>query len=405
MKKQKASFQNGVNNTKTYIINRLFDGNLALAKRMAIMLALTALFFSGIFGFQLFKAHMMKKYMSAMVPIETVSANPAKVELWQPKLQASGSLRAIQGVDVTTELAGLVRNIRFIPGQKIKKGDILVELNADSDIAHLNSLQATVELAAITYNRDKIQYEEQAVSRATVDADLADLTSKQAQVLEQMAIVAKKMITAPFNGRLGICAINEGQYINPGDKIVTLQEVDPIYVDFYIPQQSIIQLAVGKPVVITSDGYPGQSFQGKITAIDPKVDPTTRNVHVQATLCNANGELLPGMFVSVEIHTDAPKGYLTLPQAAIGYNSYGEIVYILVPAEKKDKKGKPIFIATQTFVTLGDTRGDQVAVLKGIKEGDLIVTSGQLKLKNGSQVVINNSVLPENDPKPIIVDE
>ena len=371
--------------------------------RMLIMLVAVGVVFGGIFGYQAFKARMMKKYMSSgQMPPVTVSALKAASEDWQPQLKAVGSLRAVRGVDVTCEIAGLVRSVHFKSGDEAEAGQILVQLNADSDIAQLHSLEAAAELAQTVYERDKKQFAAQAISRATLDSDAADLKGKQSQVAQQAALVDKKTIHAPFAGRLGISPVNRGQYLNPGDKIVTLQSLDSIYVDFYLPQKELSRVSPGQTVVAFTDAYPGRTFSGKISAVNPKVDPQTRNVQIEATLQNSRHELLPGMYASVAVRAGAVQRYLTLPRTAVTFNPYGETVYI-VEETGKGPDGKPARTAKQTFVTMGPTRGDQVAILKGIREGDLVVTSGQLKLKGGSPVVISNKVQPSSDaaPKPV----
>lgn len=374
-------------------------------KRMMIMLAVVTVIFGGIFAYKAVVGVFIKKYMLANSnPLITISAMPAVYDSWQPQLKASGGLVPVLGVDVTTEIAGLIRTVAFTPGSTVKKDDLLVQLNADSDVAHLNSLQAIADLANTTYNRDKEQFAIKAVSQAILDADAADLRSKQAQVNEQAAIVAKKTIRAPFAGTLGIAYVNPGQYVNPGDKLVTLQSLDPIYVDFYIPQQALPQVSVKQKINMTTDTYPGKTFPGVITTIEPKVDTTTRNVKVEATVANPKNLLLPGMFATVEVDTGTPIRYLTLPKTAVAYNPYGDIVY-LVEKKGTNDQGEPELTVKQVFVTVGPTRGDQVAIIKGIKEGDTVVTSGQLKLKNGSRVVINNKVVPSNNPNPTPVDE
>lgn len=394
-----------------------------MTKRMIYMLIGVGILFGLIFGYTAFKSYMMKKYMTAGgVPPVTVTTIEAKNLSWQPKLKASGSLRAIKGVNVTTEIAGLVRTIQFTAGTDVKEGELLVKLNDDPEVAQLNALKAAADIAKITYDRDKAQYEVQAISKQTLDNDEATLRGAVAQVNQQKAVVAKKIILAPFSGRLGISYVNPGQYLNPGDKIVTLQTLDPIYVDFYLPQQALKQISKGQNVILTSDSFSGQTFTGKISTISPLIDVATRNIQVEAIVNNPKHQLLPGMFASVEIETGKPISYLTLPQTAISYNPYGEIAYIVKEKtetenddkdkkkvkdkkKNKDKDNTSTLIAHQTFVTVGDSRGDQVAVLKGINEGDIVVTSGQLKLKNGSTVIINNTVVPSNNPSPQIVDE
>lgn len=376
-----------------------------MKKPMFIMLIIVGTIFGLIFSYQAFKSYMIKKALSGnFIPTSTVSTMKVQSLPWQPKIKASGSLRAVRGVDVTTQLAGMVSQILFTPGTSVKQGTLLVKLNDDVEVAQLQSLEASLTLARITYDRNKGLLAANAASQQTLDNNTGNLKSLMAQVAEQKAVVAKKNIRAPFSGRLGICYINPGQYLNPGDKIVSLQTMDPIYVDFFVPQQHLVQLKQGQTVTLTSDTFPGITFTGKITTIDPKVDPATRNIAVEATICNPKHALFPGMFAAVEVGTGKPVRYLTVPQTAISFNPYGEIVYI-VKEKGKDKNGKPNLIATQSFVTVGESRGDQITVLKGLKEGDIVVTSGQLKLKNGSPVSINNSIKVGNNPAPKIVDE
>jgi len=376
-----------------------------MKKRMLIMLAIVGLLFGGIFGFQIFKMQMIKKSMaSQQIPPSTVSTIRATVQPWQPELKAVGTLRAVRGVDVTNEITGLVRSIHFKSGETVKSGQILVQLNADSDIAQLQASEAAAELAETIFERDKKQFAVRAVSQAVLDADQADLKSKRAIVAEQAANVAKKSIRAPFAGRLGITTVNPGQYLNPGDKIVTLQFLDNLYADFFLPQQELANLSLGQKVILTSDSYPGRTFTGKITSINPKVDPETRNFQIEASIANPGQLLLPGMFASVQVQAGEVKKYLTVPQTAVAFNPYGETVFVVQEGEK-GPDGKPGLIAKQVFVTTGATRGDQVAILKGIKEGDTVVSAGQLKLKNGSPVVINNKIIPTNDKAPKPVDE
>jgi len=331
-------------------------------------------------------------------PPVVVTAMKAAKQEWQPQLNAVGSLRAIRGVDVTSEIAGLVREIRFKSGDEVKSGAVLIQLNADSDLAQLASLKAAADLAQVTLTRDRVQLEAEAISQAQVDSDEADLKSKRAQAASQQATVDKKTIRAPFSGRLGITLVNPGQYLNPGDKVVTLQTIDPIYMDFNLPQQQISGVSVGQPVTVLSDAYGGQAFGGKVTAIDAKVDSATRNVQIEATVANPKRLLLPGMFGRAAVDSGEKKAYVTIPQTAITYNPYGATVF--VTADKKDAKGNPQVQAQQVFITPGPTRGDQVAILKGVSEGTTVVTSGQLKLKNGTPLRVDNSVQPLNDQSP-----
>jgi membrane fusion protein (multidrug efflux system) len=375
-----------------------------MKKAMMWMLIIVIILFGAIFGFKQFKSVMQDRYMkSHSSPVVYVSAIKVTNLPWQPQLTATGNIRAITGVNVTTELAGMVRLIAFTPGSTVKKDQLLAQLDIAPDTAQLHVYQANAELARITYNRDKAQYSVKAVSKQQLDSDQANLQSTEAQVAEQLAIIEQKTIRAPFDGRVGICLINPGQYLKPGDTVTMLQTLDPIYVDFYIPQQSIFQLEQDQNVNVAIDTLPDKIFPGKISTINPGVDTNVRNVEVEATLPNPDGLLTPGMFSSVTIHTGKPKNYLTLPISAISFNPYGEVIYI-IKQTGKDKEGKPILIAKQRFVTTGEKRGDQITILSGANEGDWIVTSGQLKLKNGSKVIVNNTVSPTDDPSPHPID-
>src|SRR5215470_16894764 len=372
-----------------------------MKKRTIIMLVIVGVLLGGIVGFNWFKGYMMQKYMaSAPVPAATVSAMMADYQQWQPQLSAVGTLRAVRGVDVTTEVAGLVRSVNFKSGDETTAGQLLAQLNIDSDVAQLRSLQAAADLAQTVYDRDSAQFDIEAIPKAQVDADAADLKSKRAQVAQQQALIEKKTIRAPFAGKLGITTVNPGQYLNPGDKLVTLQTIDPIYVDFFLPQQQVPQIAIGQKVNISTDAYKGTNFEGKVNAINPKVDTNTRNVMIEATIPNAKRLLLPGMFATVKVNSGDEQRYLTLPQTAITYNPYGDTVFVVKESDKKDAKGNAVLTAQQVFVTTGPTRGDQVAILKGVEPGAQVVTSGQVKLKNGSPVAINNAVIPTDNPSP-----
>jgi membrane fusion protein, multidrug efflux system len=331
---------------------------------------------------------------------QTVSATKVEALEWQPQLSAVGTLSAVRGVDLSSEIAGLVRQVAFKSGQDVPAGQLLVQLNADADIAQLHALEAAAELSATVLARDQAQLAAQAISQAQVDGDVADLKSKRALVAQQAATVAKKSIRAPFAGKLGITTVNPGQYLNTGDKIVTLQTIDPIYIDFFLPQQQIASLSVGQVLSLSNDAYAGKTFPGKITAISPKIDPATRNVQVEATVANPKRQILPGMFANVRVDVGEKKRYLTLPQTAITYNPYGSTVFVLKAGETKDEKGNVPLTAQQVFVTTGVTRGDQVAILSGLQAGQQVVTSGQLKLKNGTAVVVDNTVQPANSPNP-----
>jgi membrane fusion protein (multidrug efflux system) len=345
-----------------------------------------------------FGGMFMKQMAAASKAPQVVSTTIAKSADWQIQTSAVGSLRAVHGVDITTELAGLVRAIHFKSGDEVKSGQVLVELNTDADLATLHSLQANADLSKVVLNRDKQQRAVDAIAQAQVDNDDADVKSKLAQVASQQATIDKKIIRAPFPGKLGISTVNPGQYINPGDKIVTLQSIDPIYIDFTMPQQALANVRVGQVVSVTTDTYPGVTFQGKMSAIDPKIDTATRNVSLEATLPNPKEQLYPGMFGHVMVANGGEQHYITLPQTAITYNAYGSTVFVVQASKAAD--GKENLTAQQVFVTTGPVRGDQVAILKGLKEGDQVVTTGQLKLFNGAPMVVDNSMPPADDQNP-----
>lgn len=369
------------------------------------MLLIVGVLFGALFAYKGVNALLMKWFISSQsAPVATVSSTKAAYSTWTPELKAVGSASAVLGVNVTAQLGGMVQTINFKNGDTVTKGTVLVQQNADPNIALLHSLEANAELARITYERDKKQFKIKAISKQQLDSDLQNWKSLIAQVAQQSAIVQQLTITAPFDGRLGISTVNPGQYLNPGDTVVTLQSLDPIYVDFYLPQQALAQLSVGQAVTATIDTYTGVEFKGKITTINPIVDTSTRNVEVEATFENPDKLMLPGMFSNVVINTNQSQQLLTLPQTAVVFNPYGDIAYV-VTEKGKDKKNQPILAVKQVFVTTGDTRGDQVAVLTGLKEGDEVVTSGQLKLRNGSIVAINNTVQPSNSATPVLSNE
>ena len=372
-----------------------------LKRRMTIMLCGVFLLLGLIFAFNQLKTFMIKYFISGMgLPPATVSTMVIATSEWQPKLTSVGNVRAFRGVELSTELGGLVQTVPVKSGQDVKEGELLIKLNDSSDVAQLNSLKAMADLAKVINERDRQQLAIQAISKNVFDTSAADAKSKQAQVEQQTALVAKKNLKAPFSGRVGIVSINPGQYVNPGDKLLTLQTLDPIFVDFNLPQNNAEQVQVGQEVVVTTDAFKDASFTGKITAVSPKVDTNTRNIQVEAKLANPDKKILPGMFANVNIKLGDQVKYLTLPQTAVTYNPYGSTVFIAKPTGKKDKQGNPALEAQQIFVTTGSTRGDQVAILKGVDEGATIVTSGQLKLKNGTPLIINNKVQPANSPDP-----
>jgi membrane fusion protein, multidrug efflux system len=321
---------------------------------------------------------------------QTVSTIIAASASWQSYTEALGSARAIRGADLAAQASGVVDKIHIESGTEVPAGTVLLTLRPNDDPAKLAQLEAQAELAAITLKRDEEQLAARAISQATVDTDVSSLKSARAQVVAQQALIEEKTVRAPFAGSLGIRQVDEGQYLSAGTTVVTLQALDPMFVDFYIPQQTLNHVNVGQSVSATVDAYPGRIFKGKITSINSKVDSASRNVQARGSFANADRKLIPGMYATVEIGNGDAAGHITLPQSAITYNPYGNTVYIVL------KNGT----VQQRFVKLGDTRGDQVAVLTGVAAGDEVVTAGQLKLRNGSPVHVDNKVLPTNDPSP-----
>jgi membrane fusion protein, multidrug efflux system len=394
---------------------------------IGVVLAMVAVI-GGIWWYNV--SQKLAAYKAMGTPKQSVTAMKAESQEWRQQVTAVGSLHAVRGADLSTEVAGVVESIHFESGADVKAGTLLVQLRADDDIGRLESLKANAELAQLNYERAVKQLDAQAISKAELDTQKATARSAKAQVAEQQAIVDKKRIRAPFNGHIGIRNADPGQYLAAGSKVVTLQTLDPIHVDFFLPQQQLAGLRVGQTVSAVSDTYPSQKFAGRITAIDPKVDTDTRNVQVRATLQNPKRLLLPGMYVNMQVDLGKPQSYITLPNTALTYNPYGTAAYVITtrakfeqdaqkeaaangetPPEKTeeqkaaDKAAANDPVVRQVFVTTGPTRGDQVAILKGIAVGEQVVTSGQLKLKNGTPIVINNKVLPANDPDPKPVEQ
>jgi membrane fusion protein (multidrug efflux system) len=369
--------------------------NGLMKRRLIIVVLVVGVMLGLLIGWHLLVGHFIAQALAKnSLPPQTVTTMVAGYSDWQPEITAVGSLRAVRGVDITTEVTGIVRSVDFHSGDDAKRGQVLVRLNADADIATLHSLEAIAELAGTVYTRDKVQFEAQAISQAQLDGDAADLKNKQAQAAAQAALVEKKILRAPFDGRLGITTVNPGQYLNTGDKVVTLQELDPVYVDFRLPQEQLAKVPTGLTVRLNLDALPGQDFTGKITALDPLVDSASRNFQAEATIPNPEHRLMPGMYVRVAVLAGDVQKFLTLPQTSITYNPYGATVFLAV-AQPDGKH-----LAKQVFVTTGATRGDQTTILTGIKAGDTVVTSGQLKLKNGTPLDISTADQPSNAVNP-----
>ena len=369
-------------------------------KRMIIMLIIAGVIVGGVVAFQGFKNTMIAKSIKGQAnPPQTVSTTIAEDSVWQPTVEALGSFRASKQASLSAEVSGLVTSIQFNSGQKVRAGQTLVELNPAPLKAQLAQFEAQAALAELNLKRDEAQLKVQAISQSAVDTDRATLKSTQAIVAAQKALIAQKTISAPFSGQLGIRQVNLGQYLAPGTAVVTLQDLDPMDIDFAVPQSQIDLVRVGMPARIESSAVPGQSFTGRVTAIEPQLDPATLNLTVRARLANPDNTLLPGTFATVRLTQGQPARYVTLPNAAVTYNPYGATVFI-VTGSSKGVGGTPGLAVEQRFITTGLTRGDQVAILKGVNAGETVVTAGQLKLRNGSLVMENNSVQPSDNPNP-----
>ena len=366
-----------------------------------IMALLLAVVLGGLYGFNRFREHAITTFFANNKPPPAqISAVEVKTEAVPRFAPAIGSLAAVHQVTINPEIGGRVVKIFFEPGATVKAGDPLVQLNDAPERGDLASYEAQARLAEIEVQRSSQLAQRQFASRETLDQRQSQLDQARAMILKTEALIAQKLIRAPFAGKLGISTVNPGQYLNAGDKIVTLQTIDPIFIDFNLPQQQLPLMGIGQKVTLTTDAYKGVTFEGRVNAINPKVDTNTRNVQIEATIPNAKRQLLPGMFANVKVASGDEQRYLTLPQTAITYNPYGSTVFVVKASDKKDDKGNEVLTAQQVFVTAGPTRGDQVAILKGVEPGAQVVTSGQVKLKNGMPVKINNAVQPSDNPNP-----
>ncbi len=362
-----------------------------MRRRLVIVLVSMGVVLGAVVAWNHIKAHFIAQFMAknASMP-QTVSTAVVHYSTWQPHITSVGSLRAVHGVEVSPQVAGMVVSVDFTSGSYAHAGQALVHLNDTPEVAQLRSLQATAHYDWLTYQRDVSQYKAQAIGKAVLDAATANWKSAEAQRKAEAALIAELTIRAPFNGRLGITTVNPGQYLQAGAAVTALESLDPIYVDFKLPQIDLSRVRVGQTVHVTTSAFPGSVFTGRVTSIDSEVDPATRNFEAEATIANPQRRLMPGMFVDAAVQSGAPRHYLTLPQTAISYNPYGDTVFVV----KRGAKSAAKPTVRQVFVTLGPTRGDQVAVLKGLSAGEQIVTSGEMKLKNGTPITVSNSVRP-----------
>jgi membrane fusion protein (multidrug efflux system) len=370
-----------------------------MAKRMILMVVLMTIFITvlGFVKFRQFQA-MAGEFAAMQPPPDAVTTIVAAREEWPATLNSIGTVAAVQGVTVSADLPGVVDRIAFDSGKTVQKGDILVQLSTRQEQAQLAGAESQLQLARVNFERMQGLVQQDAVSRAEYDAAAAEHKQAEARLGEIRATIERKTIRAPFSGLLGIRQVNLGQYLTGGDPVVPLQSVDPVYVNFGVPQQEASQMRTGRSVRVSVGELADNEFTGRVSAIDSVVDQTTRNVQVQATLANPGGKLRPGMFVQAQVMLGAGRQVVALPASAISYAPYGDSVFVV--SDMKNPQGQTYRGVRQQVVKLGDARGDQIAVLSGLNPGEEIVSSGVFKLRNGAPVQVNNTVQPGNSRSP-----
>jgi membrane fusion protein (multidrug efflux system) len=369
-----------------------------MAKRLILVLGVMAVLITAL-GFAKFRQIESAVHAGAFQPPpEAVTSIVTQREQWPASMTAIGTIEAVHGVMVSADLPGTVARINFDSGKPVREGEILVELDTRQERAQLASLEAQRDLAKVNFGRMQELVNAGVISRMDYDQATAQQKATEANVAEIRATIDRKTIRAPFSGILGIRKVNLGQYLPAGSPVVSNQSLNPIYVNVGVPQQAAAQVHVGRNLRVTTEDVAGKVFAGSVTAIDSEVDPTTRNIQVQATLSNPEGKLRPGMFVQVEMPLGASRSVIALPASAINYAPYGDSVFVIT--DLKDPKGKTYRGVRQQFVKVEGARGDQVGVISGLKPGEEVVTSGVFKLRNGAAVQVNNKVQPGNSPAP-----
>lgn len=365
-----------------------------LLRRMFVMLGAVILVVLALAAYKGYSIYQQVQMFSAPQPAISVSAAVADEQPWQSRLPAIGTLKAFQGVDLTAEVQGTVQQVLFQSGEKVSLGQPLLQLDSQVEQAILATALAVRNLAQVEFQRGKNLAVKQAISKSEFDRLNAELLKAEASVAQLQASLDKKRILAPFAGTIGIRQVDVGDYLSPGNSVATLQDLSKLYVDFFLPEQTVPLLALGQRVRLNVAAYPGEVFEGEISAINPKVEETTRNLQVRAMLPNPEGKLLPGMFANLDVLLPGEKPVIVVPETAITYTLYGNSVYVI--GEKKDEKGTVVkddkgqaqLLVERRFVETGERRDGQVVVLKGLKAGEQVVTAGQLKLDNGAHVSI-----------------
>lgn len=365
-----------------------------LLRRMLIMLGVVALVVLALAAYKGWSIYQQVQQFSQPQPAISVAAEPAVERPWQGRLPAIGTLKAFQGIDLTVEVGGIVREVLFSSGEKVARDQPLLQMDSEVERAILATSEAERGLARVEFERGRSLVSRQNISKSAFDTLSAELQKANASVAQLQAQLAKKRILAPFAGTIGIRQVDLGDYLAPGTAIATLQDLSKLYVDFFLPEQVVPQLTVGERVRFSVTAYPGEVFEGKIAAINPKVEETTRNVQVRAQLDNPDDKLLPGMFANLEVLLPGERRRVVVPETAITYTLYGNSVYLI--EEQKDSEGQPVkdpqgqpqLVVQRRFVETGERREGQVVIIEGLQAGERIVTAGQLKLDNGAHVTL-----------------
>jgi len=378
-----------------------------LRRRMLIMLGVVLLIVLILAGYKAFSIYTMIQGFSAPKPPISVAVATATERPWQARLPTVGTLKALQGVDLSLETDGTVVDLQFESGQKVKAGQPLLRLDSAVESALLETALADLGLAQLDYGRGSQLVGSQAISKGEFDRLSAVLKKSKATVNQLKAALGKKSIVAPFSGTIGIRQVDVGDYLASGTMIATLQDLSSLYVDFFVPEQSVPKIAIGQPVEIIVAAYPSQTFPGTISAINPKLENSTRNMQVRATLANPDGKLLPGMFANLQVMLPNPRPSIVVPESAITYTLYGNSLYVVAEKKtedgtpEKDDKGQPVLIAERRFIETGERRDGQVVISKGLRSGEKVVTAGQIKLDNGAHIAISDDkTLAEKNSQP-----
>ncbi|CDF92954.1 MULTISPECIES: efflux RND transporter periplasmic adaptor subunit [unclassified Pseudomonas] len=379
-----------------------------LRRRMLIMLGVVLLVVLLLGGYKGFSIYQQIQSFSVPKPPIGVAVASATDQPWQSRLPTVGSLKALQGVDLSLEIAGTVQKVLFQSGQKVKAGQPLLQLDSEVENALLETAEADLGLSQLDFGRGRQLVGSQAISKGEFDRLSAQLKKNQATVNQLKASLDKKRIVAPFSGTIGIRQVDVGDYLASGTVIATLQDLSSLYVDFYVPEQTVPRLAVAQPVNVGVSAYPGQTFVGAISAINPKVEDSTRNVLVRATLANPDGKLLPGMFANLQVILPEVAAGIVVPESAVTYTLYGNSMYVVTQKKtadgnvEKDDKGQPVLIVERRFVETGERRDGLVLVTKGVQSGEQVVIAGQIKLDNGTHIAISDdkTLTEQNSPRP-----